>query len=709
MRLFGLTVLVLLALCVPAQAKVTCGDGTTAFVDGTLRIFGVHYRTSDEQGFEEYACLGRRMKPLYVGGVGSDTGVGSADTPVYAHNRRYLASYSQSDGEGGPGADVRVVDLLRRRTVSFANLACCEWTPALRLVSNGTVAVLSPGEGLFVKAPGRKPRTFAAEGAGARDLAMFGGTVYWTEGGQAHSTGLPGADGGEAYALEPVRLHRRGGPCAAARGRTLVASGSVRVYETPGGRRSGTRGARRACRIGGRKPFALAGSTPPRIVADRWLLAFGEGSARVIDMRTGQTVTHEQSVARATLLADGTLAWLDFGGRLLARGPGADAVVLSENAPGLLAAARRAVYWTENGVPRVYRPPGAARSALARMARAKVRCGDGVLLFAEPQLRMFAVPWRSEEEWGADHYACWEGRRPFAVGRDYSNTGTGSDHTLAYAHAGRFLASYHQTDGEGGPSAHVSVVDLVRRRSVSFANVACCEGTPPLRLAPDGTLAVLAPGEGVFVKSPGRRARTLAGEGARDLALYGGTVYWSEGGQARSATLDGVTGGEALMLEPVRVRRRDGCAAARGRTIVASGSVRVFDQGDERFACRIGRRGKLPLFGITPPRIVGDRWLLVLGEGHAGVLDTRTGRFVIDEESVAIPTLLGDGTLVWIDYGGDLLARSPGADIVRLAESQTGAPVAVPAAARRAVYWTENGIARVYRPPSAARSASKPG
>ena len=31
------------------------------------------------------------------------------------------------------------------------------------------------------------------------------------------------------------------------------------------------------------------------------------------------------------------------------------------------------------------------------------------------------------------------------------------------------------------------------------------------------------------------------------------------------------------------------------------------------------------------------------------------------------------------------------------------------AAARRAVYWTESGAPRVYRPPSEARSASKPG
>ena len=80
-------------------------------------------------------------------------------------------------------------------------------------------------------------------------------------------------------------------------------------------------------------------------------------------MRTGRTVIRARPVSQATLLADGTLAWLESGGRLLARSPGADAVVLSDAAPGRLAAARRAVYWTESGIPRAYRPPSEARSA----------------------------------------------------------------------------------------------------------------------------------------------------------------------------------------------------------------------------------------------------------------------------------------------------------------------------------------------------------
>ena len=130
---------------------------------------------------------------------------------------------------------------------------------------------------------------------------MFGGTVYWSEGGETRSAVLPGVAGTEATMLEPVRLHRRRGTCTAARGRTIAASGSVRVYETPDGRW--------ACRVGLRGRILLSGSTPPRIVGDRWLLVFGEGSARVIDTRTLRAVIREQPVGEATLLRDGTLAW----------------------------------------------------------------------------------------------------------------------------------------------------------------------------------------------------------------------------------------------------------------------------------------------------------------------------------------------------------------------------------------------------------------
>jgi hypothetical protein len=349
-RVLGLTVLAVLVLCAPAEAKVACGDGTTAFVDGKLRIFGIHYRTADEQGFEEYACLGRRMKPLYVGGVGSDTGVGFAETEVYAHAGRFLASYDFSDGEGGPDADVSVMDLRRRRSVVFMNLACCEGVPPLRVAPDGTAVVLGPGDGVLVKSPGQR-RARALSGENARDLAMHGGTVYWTEAGQARSATLAGIRGGEATALEPVRLRRRGGACTAARGRTIAATGSVRVFVRDG--------RRVACRIGVDGRFRVGGDRPPRIVGDRWLLVRDGDRARVFDSSTGGAVAGARRVAQATLLADGTLAWIDVGGAVHVATPGGTPLVVGEGA-SRLAAARRAVYWTDATGPRRFpgvRPP----------------------------------------------------------------------------------------------------------------------------------------------------------------------------------------------------------------------------------------------------------------------------------------------------------------------------------------------------------------
>ncbi|MEA2125639.1 MAG: hypothetical protein QOI80_2421, partial [Solirubrobacteraceae bacterium] len=290
-------------------------------------------------------------------------------------------------------------------------------------------------------------------------------------------------------------------------------------------------------------------------------------------------------------------------------------------------------------------------------------------------------------------------------GFEYSNTGTGSNDTPAYAYDGRrYLAGYDTEDGEGGPSAHLSVTDLRTGRSFGFTNVACCEGVPAFRAARDGSLVALTPGEDLFVKRPGHRARTLSSTTPRDLAMRGGTVYWTESGVARSTVLDGIGGGEVLMLEPVRMDRRAGCE---GRAIAAAGSVRVLARGDRRVGCRIGGPARFPAgaAGDPLPRIVGGRWLLRRTAGTARVMDTRSGHAVALAAGVRDATLLRDGTLAWIDDAGRVLARPPGGDALTLSTGEASAL----AAARRAVYWTEAGVAKVYRPTSAARSASKPG
>jgi hypothetical protein len=80
---------------------------------------------------------------------------------------------------------------------------------------------------------------------------------------------------------------------------------------------------------------------------------------------------------------------------------------------------------------------------------------------------------------------------------------------------------------------------------------------------------------------------------------------------------------------------------------------------------------------------------------------------VTEADRAGPEVLLQDGTLAWTDATGRLLAQTPGSPPVELAPA-SAAP-SRPAAARRAVYWTEAGAARRYRPVSAARSASKPG
>jgi hypothetical protein len=336
-----------------AKPEVTCSSGTTAFLDGKLRIFGTYYETRDEWGFDEFACLRGAKRPVSAGLEGSTTGTGSADTPAYAFDgSRYLLSYFYTDGEGGPSAHMSVQDLVTRRSFGFGNVACCEGVPAFRVASDGSYVALTPGEDLFVKRPGHGFRTLSTRGAIPKDLAMFGGTVYWSEAGVAHSALLAGVTGGEATMLEPVRFER-GKHCG---GRPVAASGRVRVFVHDG--------VRLGCRVDRGVVFGAGAKADPlpRIVGDRWVLLRPRGTAWVIDSRTGRAVTVAGGVAQATVLVDGTLAWTDTAGRVLAQSPDSSPVVLAPGGASALAAARRAVYWTESGTPKVYRP-SAARSA----------------------------------------------------------------------------------------------------------------------------------------------------------------------------------------------------------------------------------------------------------------------------------------------------------------------------------------------------------
>jgi hypothetical protein len=342
------------------RSRLRCSDGVTLFAEGRLRIFGVHYHTSSETGYTEYACTARRRRPLSVGGVGHDTGVGSGATLAYAlGGSRYLGTFDISDGEGGGSGSFEVVDLNTRRTVVFANASYSDRAPPFRVAADGTL--ITDAEEVHVQRPGsRHVTTLSTPSVLATDLAMVGNLAYWTEhpagvAPVARSATLAGVPGGpEAHMLAPVRPRAKGGACRAARGRTIAGSGSVRVYE-----RTTSSGAvrRLACRIGGSKPVRIGthAAPAPRIVADRWLLSLGGSGAAVVDMRTGKTVTTVQGdIRQATLLDSGSLAWLEAGGRLLAQRPADDAPVELAPAtasPGALASSRHTLYWTAGGAP----------------------------------------------------------------------------------------------------------------------------------------------------------------------------------------------------------------------------------------------------------------------------------------------------------------------------------------------------------------------
>ena len=300
-----------LVAAAPAEAKVACGDGDDR-VRGRQRCGSSGSTTGrrDESGFEEYACLGRRRSRCSVGGVGSDQrrrlGRARRSTRTPA---RFLASYHQSDGEGGPSAHVRSSTSIAGAPSRFVNLACCEWMPlAPARDATARVAVLAPGEGVFVKPPGRRARTLAGEDAARATSRCTAAPSTGPRAATARSATLRGVTGGEATALEPVRLRRRGGACAAARGRTIVASGSVRVV----------RDGRRALRLPGRQPRPFAARRRPRRRGSSATAGCSCSARAAPAWSTRCTrrapVPRAESVSAATLLRDGTLAWIDFAG-----------------------------------------------------------------------------------------------------------------------------------------------------------------------------------------------------------------------------------------------------------------------------------------------------------------------------------------------------------------------------------------------------------
>jgi hypothetical protein len=372
--------MVVAALIAPtaAHARVRCGSGATIYQDARLRVFGIHFvdRADPEgpfRGYDEYACARGSRRPTGLGTTGFDAGVNSEDVPEIAFDgSRYLALVNTSDSEGGPDSFYETVDLKTRRSVHFVSGGCCAD------VDNNVPGPIRAGPGgslirdedaIRVYAGGHG-QTLSTPNAEATELALVGTTVYWTEQDTgpavARSATLPGAaPPRENYVLGPLEVSTKP-DCAPRRSTTLLRTARFQVYTR--------HSRRRACRLGHRGSLALGPAGQARTARDlrtaggRWVLALDTYAGptgkhdilEVADMRRGKVVTtvDAPATAQATLLADGTVSWLEAGGRLLSQVPGAAGpTVLAEAAaaPTALAGGRSTIYWTAGGAPHFVR------------------------------------------------------------------------------------------------------------------------------------------------------------------------------------------------------------------------------------------------------------------------------------------------------------------------------------------------------------------
>lgn len=377
-----LAVAVLPAAADAAQAKRTCASGSTVLLDGGIRVFATPLAGGggvyDSDGWEYWACTVPKGAPVPVGGSSSGNGTASGDTPtIVSDGQRYLAAVSSEDGEGGPFGEVFGIDVKTRRSTAFANLSD-PVDHSVRLGAAGALLHQDEDNGpIRIVARTGSGRTqvltpLSSAGAYSTEVARLGATAYWTEtpvpaagaktdpaAATAHSATLTGAlPAGEDHVLSPVPTPRSRGACGRRKGATIAATPGVRVYARAG--------VRWACGSGDRAPVRLppplAGTSRTadlRIAGDRWVLATGGSRLLVADTRKATTATTAPAPRRganATLLADGTAAWLDATGALVAQRAAAEApVVLAPAAavPAPPASSERTIYWTAGGVPQL--------------------------------------------------------------------------------------------------------------------------------------------------------------------------------------------------------------------------------------------------------------------------------------------------------------------------------------------------------------------
>lgn len=341
-----------LLLAPAAHAKrVRCDAGTTEFATGALRVFAIHYRDvrGNVEGSHTFACLGARGRPVELGDNdwGSITGDSDGGTPVLVFSGgRYLAVGHWESGEGGlEDAGYNVLDLRTRRlltSISMGEVPDAE--PPLRLSANGD-AILTDEHSVLLFTPGaRKGVVLSTSPVDASGAAISGSTVYWTENGAPHASTLASAAAADTVDTTQTPVYAdQGIACDRRSGTTVAHSWQVRILR---------RGAALSACLD-RRTFGLPPNTllaDVQIARERWVFT----GTSVIDLKARRTVIKLARPRSATLLGDGTLAWIGDDGRLLAQSPGAAAPTVLSGAGAALSSSGTTVYWTEAGAPHAW-------------------------------------------------------------------------------------------------------------------------------------------------------------------------------------------------------------------------------------------------------------------------------------------------------------------------------------------------------------------
>jgi hypothetical protein len=335
----------LVPLLLPSASNATpCRATPRILTAQTLTIFGVRYHDQGG-GVLEYACLGPKARPLFVGSEDDNYG---GRTQAYAYDgARFLATHNLDIGEGGGDANLEVFDLKTHHTIGFRPAVEADFgdPPPFRVTAGGGL-VAQQDDGAITYFPPRGARTvLSTPGAHGDEVALMGSTAYWTEGETARSAQIAGPPTPVENQIVPhVDVPRPSSRCESQAGRTIAGTARVRVFV------HGNRAL--VCRAHG-----VRRSTIPRgdvrIAADRWVLVAGHAGALTLLDGLGREPTRRiAQTTSSTLLPDGTLAWIDRSGALQRQTPSAtapDTLAPVADLPTALASSTKTIYWTTSG------------------------------------------------------------------------------------------------------------------------------------------------------------------------------------------------------------------------------------------------------------------------------------------------------------------------------------------------------------------------